>query len=79
MLNVKIDIVGNLIYKNKESGITVRNLALCSLNMVSNEILKNEGDNLRINNVHHKANEKFGVRVENCLMEGSKSGYGFIL
>lgn len=41
-----------------------------------NEIIKNEGDNLKIAHLHHKVNRRYAFRVENCQIEGSKGGFG---
>ena len=46
------------------------------MRLACNEILKNEADNFKVVNVHHKANKRYKFVIENCIFENSKTGYG---
>ena len=54
----------------------LQNLAATAILLYGNEIHKNEGDNLKVAHVHHKANKKLPFRAENCHIEHSKGGFG---
>ena len=63
--NLKIEIAKNFIYRNKKEGLLISNLAATAILIHGNEMSKNEGDNLKIAHVHHKANKKYAFRLEN--------------
>lgn len=61
--NIKIIIENNNIYRNLREGILIESLALSHLTLTCNEIRKNECDNLRIHQVHHKSNKKYAFLI----------------
>ena len=74
--NIKINISRNFIYRNKREGLLLANLALSDIKITANEFQKNEGDNLKITSVHHKANKRYVFRLDQCQLEQSKGGFG---
>ena len=64
--NLKIEISKNYFYKNLKEGLLIQNLALTDLLIYGNEFLRNEGDNLKMMNVHHKSNKRYQFKIENC-------------
>jgi len=73
---LKIEISKNFIYRNKKEGLLISNLAATAILIYGNELSKNEGDNLKVAHVHHKANKRYSFRLEHCQLENSKGGFG---
>ena len=76
--NLNILIKGNVIQKSLGEGLAIKNLAITALDIVGNELSKNQYHGIYLSQVHQKSNKfKFNMLENKCLEQ--VSGFGCYL
>jgi hypothetical protein len=76
--NLRIIIKDNDIQKCMGEGLAIKNLAISTLDILSNNISKNQSNGIHLSQVHQKSN-KFKFKLSNNKCNEQASGYGCFL